>query len=120
LIIGVFIPFAYFLSLKKLNFINKKKTIIALIIFSLLVFHLRNYKRINEEFVRVADNNFPLFFAPIQTSKEIIISKDIKVYIPTGKYSTSGCWISKTPCVASSNDISAKKKYGFKIFYREK
>jgi len=121
----VFIPSAYFLSLKKFNFIDKKKSIIALIIFSFLIFHLRNYIRINEEFLRIktdiyAENNFPLFYAPLQKTKEIILQNDIKVYIPTGKYATGGCWVSKTPCVANASDITAKKKYGFKIFIFER
>ena len=44
------------------------------------MFNLRNIKRIDEEFLRVQENNFPLFFAPIQTSKEFIFADDIKVY----------------------------------------
>ena len=117
-VIMLFIPFAYFLSLKKINFNNKKKFIIGLIIFSFFIFHLRNYKRISDEFLRVKDHNFPLFFAPTQPSKEINVSNDIKVYIPSGKYAQSGCWVAKTPCVPGVANISAKKKFGFKIFYK--
>ena len=115
-----FIPLSIYLSKKKFSFIDKKKVTISLIIFSLLVFNLRNIKRIDKEFLRVTENNFPLFFAPIQTSKEFIFADDIKVYIPTGKYAATGCWVVKTPCVAAVDGISAKKKYGFKIFYRKK
>ena len=115
-----FIPLSIYLSKKKFSFIDKKKVTISLIIFSLLVFNLRNIKRIDKEFLRVTENNFPLFFAPIQTSKEFIFADDIKVYLPTGKYGGTGCWIVKTPCVNGVNDVYAKKKYGFKIFYRKK
>ena len=86
----------------------------------MLIFNLRNLKRIDDEFIRVKENNFPLFFAPIQTTKEFKFTDDIKVYIPTGKYATTGCWVSKTPCVGGVKNVYAKKKYGFKIFYRKK
>jgi len=108
-----FIPLSIYLSKKKFLFIDKKKATISLIILSLLVFNLRNIKRIDEEFLRVKENNFPLFFAPIQTSKEFIFADDIKVYVPL----SDGCWVAKTPCVAGADGMSAKKKYGFKIFY---
>ena len=114
-----FFPVCFYLSKKKFFYFEKKKSIIFLVILSFLIFNLRNIKRINEEFLRVTENNFPLFFAPIQTSKEFKFSDDIKVYIPTGKYATSGCWVVKTPCVAGVDGISVKKKYGFKIFYRK-
>ncbi len=77
------------------------------------MFNLRNIKRIDEELLRVQENNFPLFFAPIQKSKEFIFADDIKVYVPL----SDGCWVAKTPCVAGADGMSAKKKYGFKIFY---
>ena len=115
-----FFPICFYLSKKKFFYFEKKKTVIFLIILSMLIFNLRNLKRIDDEFIRVKENNFPLFFAPIQTSKEFIFADDIKVYIPTGKYATTGCWVSKTPCVGGVTNIYAKKKYGFKIFYRKK
>ena len=115
-----FIPLSIYLSKKKFSFIDKRKVTISLIILSLLVFNLRNIKRIDEEFLRVTENNFPLFFAPIQTSKEFKFADDIKVYIPTGKYAETGCWVVKTPCVGGVDNMFAKKKYGFKIFYRKK
>ena len=99
---------------------DKKNVTISLIVLSLLIFNLRNIKRIDEEFLRVKDNNFPLFFAPVQTSKEFTFTDDIKVYTPTGKYAGTGCWVVKTPCVSGVDGISTKKKYGFKIFYRKK
>ena len=74
-----FIPLSIYLSKKKFLFIDKKKATISLIVLSLLIFNLRNIKRIDEEFLRVQENNFPLFFAPIQTSKEFIFADDIKV-----------------------------------------
>ena len=91
-----------------------------MVVLSFLIFNLRNIERINDEFIRVKENNFPLFFAPIQTSKEYIFADNIKVYLPTGKYAESGCWVAKTPCVNGVDNIFAKEKYGFKIFYRNK
>ena len=120
LCIMCFFPVCFYLSKKKFFYFEKKKSVIFLIILSFLIFNLRNFKRINDEFVRVKENNFPLFFAPIQTSKEVIFADDIKVYIPTGKYATTGCWVVKTPCVSGVNNMRAKKKYGFKIFYSKK
>ena len=112
-----FIPISFFLSKKKLLFIDKKKSIIFLVIFSFFVFHLRNYKRIADEFNVVPNNNFPLFFAPIQTYDEFDLGNDMKVYIPT---SEQGCWIIKTPCVSGSDHVFTKKKFGFTIFVPKK
>ena len=91
-----------------------------MVILSFLIFNLRNFERINDELIRVKENNFPLFFAPIQTSEEFVFADDIKVYFPTGKYAETGCWVVKTPCVTKFENIFAKKKYGFKIFYSKK
>ena len=120
LCIMCFLPVCFYLSKNKFSYFEKKKSIIFIVILSFLIFNLRNFKRINDEFIRVKENNFPLFFAPIQTSKEFIFADDIKVYIPTGKYATTGCWVVKTPCVSGVDNMYAKKKYGFKIFYRKK
>jgi hypothetical protein len=109
-----FFPLSIYIINKKLLFINKKKIIISTIIFSLLVFNLRNIKRIDDEFLRVTYNNFPLFYVQEQTFDEFDKGNNIKVYVPT---SGEGCWVVKTPCVGGT-DFSAKKKYGFKIFYR--
>ncbi|MAV62357.1 MAG: hypothetical protein CMI80_02620 [Candidatus Pelagibacter sp.] len=115
----IFIPLSYFFAKKNLQYSLKKKSIIVLIIFSFLIFNLRNVKRINEEFVRVPNNNFPLFFAPIQESKELNLEYNVKVYKPVGKYAGTGCWVVKTPCVSDINNTIVKKKYGFTIFVRD-
>ena len=98
----------------------KKHSIFIYTIYFLLIFIIITILSIHKNFFEIKENNFPLFFAPIQTSKEFIFADDIKVYFPTGKYAETGCWIVKTPCVAGVDGISAKKKYGFKIFYRKK
>ena len=108
-----FIPISYYLGTKKHTYINKKNTIICLIIFSFFVFYVRNIKRINEEIIIVSDNNFPLFYAPIQTYEEINLDYNVNVYKPTSK---QGCWVTKTPCVSNTSHIFVKEKLGFKIF----
>ena len=110
-----FIPFASYLDKKKFLFTSKKKIIISTLIFTLLVFNLRNIKRIDDEFLRVTNHNFPLFYIEKQTFNEFDLGNNIKIYKPT---SGQGCWVVKTPCVGGT-DISAKIKYGFKIFYKE-
>lgn len=110
-----FFPLSIYLSKKKLQFVEKKKTIIYLVIFSFLIFNLRNIKRINEEINKVSNNDFPLFFVLKQNFQEIILDNNIKVYLPT---SGEGCWTVKTPCIAGVDGISTKKKLGFTIFHR--
>ena len=78
------------------------------------MFNLRNIKRIDDEFLRVEHNNFPLFYIQKQTFDEFDKGNDIKLYLPT---SGEGCWVVKTPCVNGTSGVSAKIKYGFKIFY---
>ena len=89
------------------------RKIFQLIIFSFFVFYVRNIKRINEEIIIVSDNNFPLFYAPIQTYEEINLDYNVNVYKPTSK---QGCWVTKTPCVSNTSHIFVKEKLGFKIF----
>ena len=109
-----FIPISIYLNNKNFLFIQKKKITISLIILSLLIFNLRNIKRIDDEFLRVTYNNFPLFYTQEQTFDEVDKGNNIKLYLPT---SGQGCWVVKTPCVSGTEDVSAKIKYGFKIFY---
>ena len=107
-----FIPLSIYLSKKKFLFNQKKTMIISTIIFSLLVFNLRNIKRIDDEFLRVTNHNFPLFYVEFQTSDEFDLGDNVKVYVPN---IGEGCWVAKTPCVNGATGVSAKTKYGFKI-----
>jgi len=121
-----FIPISLYLGLKNFNFVNKKNIIISLIIFSFLSFNIRNVIRINKEFRVVPNNDFPFFYAPIQTSQEFIITETLdqskdsinkgtnaKVYLPN----TDSCWVSKTPCIGGgAGNFIVKEKLGFKIF----
>ena len=111
-----FIPLSIYLSNKKFLLLKKKKIIISLIIFSLIAFNARNIKRIDDEFLRVTDNNFPLFYIQEQTFKEVDVKNNVKLYIPT---SGQGCWVVKTPCVSGTNRVKTKIKYGFKIISRD-
>ena len=80
------------------------------------MFNLRNIKRIDDEFLRVTHNNFPLFYVEHQTSDTFDFGNNIKAYIPN---IGEGCWVAKTPCVSGTNGRSAKIKYGFKVFYTD-
>jgi len=111
-----FIPLSVYLSKKKFLFTDKKKIIISLVIFSFAIYNLRNIKRIDEEFLRVTNNNFPLFYVDHQTSDEFNLGDNVKVYIPT---SGLGCWVVKTPCVSGVEHVDAKIKYGYKIIYKD-
>ena len=108
-----FAPVSYYLSKKKIFYINKKKTIISLIILSFELFNLKNLSRIKEEFKIVKKNNFPLFYIPNQYFEEIELEENIKVYLPE---EGDGCWVTKTPCVSGYKDVFAKKKFGYTIF----
>jgi len=113
-----FVPFAYYLSGKKIKFKRLNKSIISLIIFSFLLFNFKNITRISDEIKMVKENKFPFFYAPIQKYETIQLDYDTKVYVPNKKY--NGCWVVKTPCVGGADHISVKKKYGYKIFFRKK
>ena len=65
----------------------------------------QNLKRIDDEFLRVTNHNFPLFYVEHQTSDEIDLGNNIKVYIPN---IGQGCWVAKTPCVHGASGYSAK------------
>ena len=108
-----FIPFSYFISNFKINFNRTKKSVISLIILSFLLFNYKNFTRINNEIDMVKDNNFPLFYAPVQKYKTITLNDGIKVYVPLDG---DGCYVTKTPCVSGTNHISAKKQFGFLVF----
>ncbi|ETA69805.1 hypothetical protein [Candidatus Pelagibacter ubique] len=112
-----FIPVCYYLSQKKLLFINKKKIIISLICISFLIFYIRNIERINEEHRIVKENNFPLFFSPQQNFKKIELEHKTNLYVPTD---LSGCWAISTPCVYGVKNFIVDKKWGYKIFKKKK
>ena len=125
-------PLSIYLGFKKFNFVDKKNTIISLLIFSLILFNFKNVLRINKEFKIVPNNNFPFFYAPIQTAQEFIVTSSLdryppaslliesKIIDPTILYrpdTDDGCWIVKTPCIGGdASKFIVKKKFGFKIF----
>jgi len=113
----IFIPISFYLSQKKIYFLDKKKTTYCLILISIFILYYRNIDRIIEEHQIVKDNNFPLFYVPIQTYKTVELNHNTKLYIPTDN---KGCWVIKTPCVNTYDDILVKKKLGFTIFSKKK
>ena len=126
LYIILFAPLAKYLSLKKFKLIDKKKTIISIVIFSLVVFNVRNVLRINKEFKIVPNNNFPFFYAPVQSAQEFTVTNSLNRFKKTEikgtnaklyKPNTDGCWVVKTPCIGDdAKNIIVKEKFGFKIF----
>jgi hypothetical protein len=107
-----FIPVCYYLSQKKFFFIKKKKVIISLVCISFLIFYLRNIERISEEHHIVKENNFPLFFSPLQNFKKFELEHETNLYVPTD---LSGCWAIKTPCVYGIENTIVDKKWGYII-----
>ena len=65
-------------------------------------------------------NNQTLCEADFYTEKQDVDvfykGNNIKIFVPNNG---QGCWVVKTPCVHGNLGVLAKKKYGFKIFYKE-
>ena len=111
-----FIPISFYLSQKKIYFLDKKKTIFSLILISIFIFYYRNIDRIAEEHQIVKENNFPLFYVPQQQFRTVELNYKTKLYIPTDN---KGCWVIKTPCVNTYDHIVVNKKFGFTIFSKK-
>jgi hypothetical protein len=116
---SLFIPFSYFISRYKLDYNRMKTSVVSLVIISFLIFNIKNVTRINKEqkmFKNDKHNIFPLYYAPIQTYKTIKLGENTSVYIPT---SGDGCYVTKTPCVAGTENMYSKKILGFSAFIRK-
>jgi len=113
----VFLPTSLFLSNSPINKKTKKKIIATLVIASLLIFNVRNIKRIDKEVKKYNSSSFPFFYVPKGDSKLINLNEGIIVYIPKN---IDACWATKTPCVGGIEGLDAKKKFGFNIFFLKK
>jgi hypothetical protein len=109
----VFLPTSLFLSNSPINKKTKKKIIATLVIASLLIFNVRNIKRIDKEVKKYNSSSFPFFYVPKGDSKLINLNEGIIVYIPKN---IDACWATKTPCVGGTDALEVKKKLGFNIF----
>ena len=109
----VFLPTSLFLSNSPINKKTKKKIIATLVIASLLIFNVRNIKRIDKEVKKYNSSSFPFFYVPKGDSELINLNEGIIVYIPKN---IDACWATKTPCVGGTDALEVKKKLGFNIF----
>ena len=108
----VFLPTSLFLFNSPINKKTKKKIITTLVIVSLLIFNVRNIKRIDKELKVYNSNSFPFFYIPRVDFKTINTDKGINVYAPIDE----ACWAIKTPCVGGIETIDIKKIFGFTVF----
>jgi len=95
--------FAYLLKVEKKNFYKKK---LILVIFVLIVFNLKNFIRINNEFNRddhYRFDNFP-FFA-VKEKKYLSFNHNNLTL-----YSAHHCWASPSPCGQINEKITTYKK----------
>jgi hypothetical protein len=106
-------------SLLNVDFVKIKKISQFIIFFSFFLFLIKNGLRINNEFKR-NDNfkyeNFPFFSIPHVNYNKFILKDNVHVY----ESIDNNCWSINTPCTTSINNLKAKKKYGYTIFYRNK
>ena len=78
----------------------------------MLIFNVRNIKRIDKELKVYNSNSFPFFYIPRVDFKTINTDKGINVYAPIDE----ACWAIKTPCVGGIETIDIKKIFGFTVF----
>ena len=112
--IPTFIYLAGYIDQNKLGLskINKRTTI--LIIFTFLIYNIRNIDRIQSEIniynYKVFDS--PYFFVEDVKSKQIVSKNNLIVYKPINNM----CWASKTPCSYNTNiNISYNRNFYFII-----
>ena len=80
----------------------------------MLIFNVRNIKRIDKEIKVYNSSSFPFFYVPKGDAELINLNEDINVYIPKN---IDACWATKTPCVGGMpNNIDIKKIFGFSVF----
>jgi hypothetical protein len=110
----IFLPVALILSGSPIRKETKKKLVTSILIITLLVFNLRNIKRINKEMKIYDATSFPFFYIPQGYSEMVNLNHNIKVYIPR---KIDACWSTKTPCMGGvDDDLVVKKILGYNIF----
>jgi hypothetical protein len=110
----VFLPTSLFLSNSPINRKTKKKIVATLVITSLLIFNVRNIKRIDKEIKVYNSNSFPFFYIPQGDAELINLNEGINVYIPKN---IDACWATKTPCVGGyPSSLNTKKIFEFNVF----
>jgi hypothetical protein len=80
----------------------------------LLIFNVRNIKRIDKEIKVYNSNSFPFFYIPQGDAELINLNEGINVYIPKN---IDACWATKTPCVGGyPSSLNTKKIFEFNVF----
>ena len=109
------IPIAYFFQKfeDRIFFEKKFKFLLMLVI---VLFNLKNFLRINDEFHRTDHykfNNFPFFAILEKEYTSEITESGLEVYQTNGH-----CWDVPSPCVHSLGELTLKtdKKYGYYFF----
>ena len=116
----IFLPFSYFISFSNLKYNLRKKFVVSLLIITIAVFNIRNIKRIKYEAKNYFKSEFPYFYVLESGFKSHTFKDNIKVYIPENN--GNGCWVTPTPCVGGVDTTvqSAKKIYGYNVFFNKK
>ena len=112
------LPTSFYLSKFTFTEIKFSKYTNILLIIAVLFFMSKNLVRINSEILRndvYKFSNFPFFSVPIVNYQKINLTDEIFVFKPL----KNNCWSTPAPCPYSEG-LSAKKKMGFIIFYKDK
>jgi hypothetical protein len=107
-----FLPLSFALETFNTSLGRKKKTVIALVLISLLIFEARNINRIKKEIIVY---NFDLLNAPFGFIKEVksenISKNNIEIYNPINDM----CWATKSPCTYRK-DLKVKENLAIRFF----
>ena len=109
----IFLPTSLFLSNSSINKKTKRKMVTTLVVATLLIFNIRNIKRIDKEIKIYNSDSFPFFYVPKSNYELVNLNENINVYIPNNM---GGCWAIKTPCVGGVDHFEVKKIFGFNVF----
>ena len=110
----IFLPTSLFLSNSSINKKTKRKMVTTLVVATLLIFNIRNIKRIDKEIKIYNSDSFPFFYVPKSNYELVNLNENINVYIPNNNM--GGCWAIKTPCVGGVDHFEVKKIFGFNVF----
>ena len=111
----IFLPTALFLAYSQIKRSTKKKLVVGLVITTLLIFNLRNIKRINKEMKIYSTESFPFFYIPKVDFNSVKLANNVNIHIPEN----NACWAIKTPCAGGSEGLGAKKIFGYDVFIKK-
>ena len=104
------IPVSLFISkLVERDFFDKKFK--YFVVFIIIVFNLKNFDRIKNEFDRTdvyKFTNFPYYSIKTMKYKEIVYNDGLSIYSPAGH-----CWSTPSPCGGVSDNLKIHKIKGY-------